>query len=264
MAIQTRFCLLSFALLGSLLSSSQAATVSFSASGTVTNSNGTSSTVSASATFTTMQDVVVVTIMNNITGASRILQGISGVDFGLTTGQTTGSILAQAGLVRTINSDGTWSPGDTGGARPADFGNSGYVGEWALQASGGSTNGLPNSLSLTTLNGDGASMTILGPSTNTAANCCYNAFGAPNSALLNRNPFLVSDGQPVTFTLAVPGVSIGTTLFAGDAQMRFFFGKDRSAYLDGSIDAPESGSFLMIGAGLILLPLWNSRRRRRA
>ena len=62
-------------------------------------------------------------------------------------------------------------------------------------------------------------MTILGPSTNTSADCCYNAFGAPDSDLLSRTPVLASDGQPITFTLSVPGVSIGTTLFTGDASL---------------------------------------------
>lgn len=252
-SISRFLCLCAFAM------SSHAASVTYWVSGTATSTAGSFAPVNASVSFETLTDMVRVTIMNNIVGASKDIQAVAAVNFRLSTGQTSGSIASQSGLVRNIASDGTWTAGS-----PANFSDASYNGHWSLVAGAGVTSGLSNSLDLSTLNGGNPSLTIFGRSTGASANCCYNAYGAPNKAVTKHNPYLATDGQAVIFNLLVPGVTIGTTILPGSSQVRFFFGTDRSAFLDGT-DSPEPGTFVLIGLGLAVAAYARSgqvRRRR--
>lgn len=249
----------------------QAATVTFTASGTVTSTlGGSTGTVNATVTFSTFQDIVQVQIWNNIVGASRDIQAVGAVDFILSTGQTNATLASRSGLVRTIASDGSWTAGDTTsgkkgtGPRPANFSDSSYNGEWGVV--GGLDNALVNSITLTAFTGGNPQLTIFGaPAVGTCgtSTSCYNAYGNPNNAVTGHNPYLASDGQPIIYTLSVPGVTIGTTILPNNAQVRFFFGTDRTAFLNGTpvSDTPEPGSFALMGLGVIGLSLLRGKLR---
>ncbi|MBL8216442.1 MAG: PEP-CTERM sorting domain-containing protein [Bryobacterales bacterium] len=245
-----------------LLPTLHAATVTFSAAGNVMALSGSTATVSATVTISTFQDMVQVEVMNNIVGANRDLKGISAVDFVLSTGQVNATISSQAGLVRTIASNGTWTAGDTAGGRGADFSASQYANEWAVYNGAAQVNGLSGGLSLTTLNGGNPTLTIFGAPN---ANNRYNTPTNPNSAVTGHNPYLATAGQPVTFNLFVAGVTVDTVILPNTGNVRFFFGTDRSAYLDAHIDNPEPASFALMATGLIgiaLLSRWRTARAR--
>jgi len=235
-----------------------AATAYFTAVGTATSGAGSSGPVSVGITFVTLQDEVQITIHNYIVGASKDVQALSSVDFVLSGGQTTGLIMSQTGLVRTISSTGTWAAGDTAGGRPANFSDASYHGAWKVQAGGGLVNPLANSIDLTAFSGSSPSLTIFGASTGTSANCCYNAYGNPNNAVTKHNPYLATDGQDVVFLLSVAGVRANTTI----GNVRAFFGTDRTAYLTGVNSVPEANTCSMVGAGFLALGLRWARRRR--
>lgn len=244
------------------MSSLDAASVTYTASGTVMALSGATATVSASVTISTFQDMVQVQVMNNIVGASRTLQGISGIEFVLSTGQIDATLSTQAGLVRTIASNGTWTAGDTAGGRGADFSASGYANEWTARNAATQTNGLSGGIALSALTGTPTNMLIFGADN---ANNLYNSYGNPGTPVTNRNPYLATDGQSVTFNLLVSGVTVGTTILPGDGHLRFFFGTDRYAYLDAAgISNPEPASFALMATGLIGLALLARLRAVRA
>ena len=226
--------------------------------------------VDARVTFVTSQDQLLVTIRNQIVGASRDLQGIASVDFVLDNHLTAASIANRVGLTRTIlSSTGNYMNGDSTGAN-LNLSDAAYNGLWSLKVSDPNAynattnpngNGLANGISLSMFGGGNQKLTIMG-----AANSSnlYNSYGAPNAAFIkpSHNPYLFTDAQDVVFTLNFglnSGVTSGTNIEGGG--MRFFFGTDRTNFLNGSVSTPEPASELTALSGILFLAVKRMRSR---
>jgi hypothetical protein len=213
-----------------LLPPSQAATVSFTAAGTVFDISGNRAMVDATVTISTFTDMVQVQVFNNIVGPTRDLQAISAVDFVLSNGYTAGTLSSRSGLTRDAGAAGfSISSLDTG---------------WAVLDSASQTSGLANGMSLTTLQGVNSS------------------FSLSNSVAGGTNPYLLPQSGPLTFNILLTGVTVDTTVLPDTGNVRFFFGADRSAWMDAVVVVPEAGSLAMMGVGLVglsLLGRWRSK-----
>lgn len=236
-----------------------ATAITYTVTGTVSAGNV---PVDARVTLVTSQDQLVITIRNQIVGASRDLQGISSVDFVLDNHLTAASIANRSGLTRTmLSTTGNYMNGDSSGAN-LNFSDAAYNGLWSLKVSNANAfdavtnpngNGLTNGISLSMFGGGNQKLTIMG-----AANSSnlYNSYGTPNAAFLKstHNPYLFTDAQDVVFTLsfgANSGVTTSTNIETGG--MRFFFGTDRTNFLNGSVSTPEPASAVIVLAGLLTM-----------
>ena len=206
-----------------------ATTIAFSAVGTAGGQP-----VNAMAVFSTGTDTISVTINNNRSDPTSVVQAISDLLFTVNTGQNTGSITSHWGAERTVHANGTHTVGGT------------VATGWSLSTQG-------QSLYLNVLGTAVApAHLILGPPNGS------NLYSNADSSIAgnaSNNPFLASGA---TFILNVPGVteqsavvfaqfSFGTT---PGVTLNGIGGADGGIGVGDQLPIPEPGS-----AGLMLLSL---------
>lgn len=193
--------------------------------------------VNGTATFTTGNGTVHIEITNNLVNPTSVVQNISGLSFVLSSGQTVGVLSSSSGLERNVAGNRTY----TDGGAPVATG-------WAL------LNNVSGGLKLNVLGTAVApEHTIIGlPS---ASNLYTNANGsiAGNNA---HNPFL---GGTVSFDLAIPGVTVGSTI----TSATFFFGTTDGANSVTLREAPEPVTTSLVGVGLLALGIARRRGNRK-
>jgi hypothetical protein len=212
------------------------------ASGTVTfttpaGSSGSGGPVSATADFDFVNlgitETLTITLTNLLPDPANAGQLLTGLRFMLSSG--TASLTSSSGDEVYIDDNGNPSPGiisvDT---------------YWTLDGSGSSTlqldrHGLP---------GHGAIHALIGPS---GSGGVYHG----NASILNSAHIPYLEG-PATFCLLVSGFVIDTTVAV--TAVRFLFGTEQETQIDVGV-IPEPGTALLIGLGLLLIPL--ARRRGR-
>ena len=184
--------------------------------------------VSARATITTGANQVVVFLENLQADPKSVTQALSGFQFHLTTGQTTGTLASSSGKERVVNGNGSFVDGAT------------VATGWSLGASG-------SDLKLNLLGTPTApNHTIIGPPN--ASNLYANSNPSINNGV--HSPFF---GLNATFTLNVPGVTAASQVT--DAIFQFNTGPGNT--ITGFI--PEPGTISALAAMALL-----SVRRRRA
>ncbi len=185
--------------------------------------------VSAQATFSLSTNQITITLENLQADPQSAANCVSGLEFHVSTGQSSGTLSSSSGTDRTINGDGTWSDGSVVSTG------------WALNTVG-------SDLMLNLL-GTGTAPTheIVGPPNGSSV---YTG----NSSITNgsHNPHI---GLSATFTLNVPGVTASSTI----SSATFQFNTSAGSTTAGQV-VPEPASAGAIGA-LILL-IGRSRRRR--
>jgi hypothetical protein len=185
--------------------------------------------VSATATFTTLDGRLEISLTNTLVNPTAIIQNLSDLGFTLSSGQTTGTLAASSGLERTVNDDGTFTDGgvvDTG---------------WALEASGA-----------------GQRVHVLG----TAIGPAHTIIGEPDAGDLYsnannsiagngpHNPFLAGE---VTFSIDIAGLTTADTV----TQAIFSFGTEEG----NNVVVPEPTSMLLMGGMFAGLGAFGYRRR---
>ena len=207
---------------GLLAVSASANTVTF-----VTPSSAT--TVDASATFVTSADTLTISLVNLKVNPTDVAQLISDLSFGLSSGQTSGTLSSSSGLERTVNSNGAGGFAD--GSTSVDTG-------WSL-----------NGLELVVLGTPiGPAHLIIGPPDASGAYANANGSIAGNNA---HNPFLAG---VVTFTIDIPGLTDNDSVNSAS----FSFGTEAGHNVQGvpvpNEVVPEgSATLLLLGSALSAL-----------
>jgi hypothetical protein len=207
-------------------------TFTFTASGTPSFSGGLP--VSATATFTTGNGTILITLTNTQVNPTSVIQNLSDISFAVSTGQNSGTLTWSSGQELTVYGDATYSTGSTVSTG------------WVL-----TTNG--SQFELTALGTATApTHTIIGPPDSNGYYSNANGSVAGNGP---HNPFLAG---PVTFDLNIPGVTTDSTI----TNVTFSFGTvaDSSATLTA---VPEPSALLLMGSGLLALGGLMRRRLRR-
>ncbi len=203
--------------------------------------------VSAKATFTTLANEIKITLTNLQANPTSVVEGLSRLEFTVSTGQTSGTLLSGLGTERTIAGDGTYS--DAGSTTAAG---------WPLFTAGSQLD-----LDLLGSGGAGPSHVLLGPPNGS------NVYSNANGSIAGNgphNPFL---GGTATFDISVPGV---TTALSTISAVTFSFGTshDSSADNDPGTIVPEPASMslaltgLLSAAGLVAAYRGKGRRGRHA
>ena len=207
-----------------LAQSAFAATITYDTPPGSTTSGG---PVDATATFTTGDGSLDITLTNLLANPSNVAQLLSDLSFTMSNGATSGTIASSSGQEITVNNDGTFTTGST-----VDTG-------WSL-------NGTAIGLQLDVLGTSTApSHLIIGPPDGSNVYSNANASIAGNGP---HNPFL---NGTATFLLDIAGVTSDTTVDSAT----FSFGTTEGADLvpgvprNGSV--PETGSTF----GLLVLAL---------
>jgi hypothetical protein len=186
--------------------------------------------VDAQATFTTSANQVQIVLQNLQANPKSVTQALSGIQFTVASGQTSGTISSSSGIERSIS--GTHA-GDVsnGSAQPT---------QWALSTAGSiftiSVLGTP----------EAPNHTIIGPADATGA------YSNANSSITgsSHNPFL---GESATFTLSVPGMTSASTISASTFQFNTSPGSTLVAN-----NVPEPAAMTLLGSiGLMAI-----RRRK--
>lgn len=185
--------------------------------------------VDAKATFTTSTNQVSVLLENLQADPRSVVQALSGVQFTISTGQSSGTLSSSSGTERTITGTGAYSDGGS-----ASTG-------WSLSTVG-------SSLLLNLLGTPEAPQhTIIGPPNGS------NQYANANNSITNgtHSPFLA---QSATFTLNVSGVASVSSI----NNVIFQFNTGAGNTVTGNI-VPEPASISLLFGGL-LLPLLRRRR----
>ncbi len=195
--------------------------------------------VSAMASFTLTTDTIVLVVQNNQADPSDIAQNISNLFFTIDGGQNVGTDVLDAGIERTVNSDGTFR--DSSVAVPTG---------WSLTTSG-------SGLLLSALNG-GTTHTIIGPP---GSGGTYDAADSTLAGNPSNNPFLGGGPAPgpVDFILFVPGVTADSTI----TSVTFSFGTTPGNNVVGQI-IPEPASLTSLVIGLAILGSLRFRARAKS
>jgi hypothetical protein len=186
--------------------------------------------VDASAIFATSTDTVTITLNNLLANPKTVAQLISDISFGLSSGQTAGTLASSSGTPRFVAGDGTWTPGATGSTG------------WGVDA---------GTLHLTALGFVGPAGLILGPPDVSGVYANANNSIAGNGP---HNPFL---GLSATFVLNVPGVDADTTI--NDVQ--FSFGTTPGNYVPSTPPGVPDGGTTLALLGVALSGLGLLRRK---
>jgi hypothetical protein len=194
-------------------------TFTFSTASGATESGG--NPVNATATVTTNANGTITVVLNNlIVNPTTVAQNISDFSFSLSAGAgSTGTILSSSGATRTVASDGTYTVG-----APVPTG-------W----------GTVSGLHFSALGFSGPSYTILGQPNGSNV---YSAAGGSIAGNGPHNPFLYG---PVTFTIAVTGVTASTQV----SNFVFSFGTVAGNDVPGGGQTPEPASMFLLGTGLL-------------
>jgi hypothetical protein len=177
--------------------------------------------IDALAEFTTSSNTLTINYLNLISNPTSVVQNLSGLEFKISSGQTSGSLTSSAGSLRTVHSDGTYVAGGS------------VASGWKLSLESGM-------LELDILDGKpGPAHTIIGSPN--SSHIYSNAMGsiAGNGP---HNPFLAGT---VDFVLDIPGLSGSSTVTAAE----FAFGTTEEANeVSGvpEVGAPEPASVTLV------------------
>lgn len=213
-----------------LVAGAKANTITFDTpSGATTSGGG----VDASAQFVTGTGTLTITLMNLEANAKDVAQLVSDLSFGLSSGQTSGTLASSMGLERSVDKNGGFTDGsvvDTG---------------WAL-------NGLTLNVLGTPI---GPSHLVIGAPDTGGQYSNANGSIAGNKA---HNSFLAG---PVTFVIDIP------TLTSADSvnSATFSFGTDKNPEtvtgIPNLVNVPDGGTTIML-LGLALSGIGLVRRQR--
>jgi hypothetical protein len=178
--------------------------------------------VAASASFTTGSGTLQISLTDLLVNPTDIAQTISDLEFTLSGGQTTGTLVSSSGTEITVNTNGTATPG---GTVPTGWGLNNNVGG-GLQLD---VLGFPI----------GPAHLIIGPP---GAGGVYTAANGSIAGNRPHNPFL---NQTAMFSLNIPGVTTDSTV----SSATFSFGTTPGA---NNVPAPDGGSTAaLLGVALI-------------
>lgn len=221
------------------VSSSQATVVNFTTPDGASVSDG---PVSVSALFTTGPGTITIDLTNLTPGIKSAGQGLNGVSFTLSTGQTFGTLTSSSAIERTISKGGSF----TDLALPVDTG-------WSVFST-------DTGLNLTIMNVKPtwpAHMLIGPPSVG-------NVYSSANGSIAGNgphNPFLAGTAE---FVLSVPGVTSVTDI----TSATFSFGTSAGSQLQAIVSSgettqvvPEPAVAALLGIGLTGLAVRRYRRR---
>jgi hypothetical protein len=155
--------------------------------GTPPGSNAGGSPVNAMAMVTTSANQITILLKNLQSNPTSVVQSVSGLQFTLSTGQTSGTLVSSSGIERTVADLGVYSDGAAAATG------------WALVTVG-------SSLKLDALAGaNSPKHTIVGPPDS------GNLYSSGNGSVTgdSHNPFM---GESASFTIAVPGVTAASTI----------------------------------------------------
>jgi hypothetical protein len=192
--------------------------------------------VNASVTFVTSNNTLMITLTDALTNPTDVTEAISGLDFVLSNGLTSGSLTSSSGQEITINGDKSFSPGPT------------------VSTGWGLINNVGGGLELQDLGFAGPSHLIVG------APGAGGTYSNANGSLTNssHNPFL---NQSATYQITISGVDSSTTI----TSVKFGFGTTLNAnVVTGTTVAPEPSAMILFACGLIALGTFHFKRRRRA
>jgi hypothetical protein len=201
--------------------SASANTITYTTPSGATESGG--NPVSASATFITGPGTVTITLANLLANPTTVAQLISDISFGLSSGQTAGTLASSSGTQRFVAADGTWTTGSTGSTG------------WGVDA---------GTLHLTALGFVGPAGLILGPPNGSSVYSAANNSIAGNGP---HNPFLALNA---TFTLNVTGVTEGSTVTGATFSFGTTVGNNVTVGRPPN-EVPDGGAtVLLLGAAL--------------
>jgi hypothetical protein len=230
-ACARRFCAVAVVLsAGVVLLPSDGARAAFIAFETPASSQTGGQPVDAQVSFTTSANTVQIVLQNDQADPKSATQCLSGLQFHLSAGQTSGTLTSSSGIDRTIMGNGSYSDG----ANPVSSG-------WLLQTVG-------SDLKLNDLGSDSPLHAIVGPPNGS------NAYANGNPSIKNgpHNPHLAPSAS---FTLNVPGVTAASTV----SSVVFQFNTSPGNNVAGAAVIPEPASAGVIG----LCSIGACMRRRR-
>jgi len=183
---------------------------------------GTGLPVDASATFTTGTGTVTVTLNNLLANPTSVAQLISDISFGLTSGQTSGTLASSVGTDRTVNGNGSFLDGSTG-TRTG----------WQIDTG----------LHLTALGGGQPTELIIGPPDGSGN------YSAANGSIAGNGPHNPFTGLSATFVINVPGVNVDSSV--NDIVFSFGTTAGDNVPVNPPRGVPDGGTtVLLLGAAL--------------
>jgi hypothetical protein len=214
---------------------------SVSSSGTGNNEE------TATATFTTGQNSVTITLQNLIVNQRDVGQNVSDLFFKLSTEQSSGSISSSSAIARTVAGNGSFSDGGS------------VATAWSLGFVSGT--GISTGFHLDDLNG----MPITPAHTLLGQPGPGNVYGNANNSITGNvphNPFLAGTA---TFVLTIAGVTADSTI----SQATFSFGTTSGDDHAGTIvppvnPVPEPTSLVLALTAMVPLGIVGLRARRSA
>lgn len=194
--------------------------------------------VDATATFSISAGVVHITLTNLLANPTGDIQTINGIQFVLSSGQTTGTLTSSSAIHRTIASNGTFT----------DQGSSSTT--WNLNSS--VNDGAGAGIELTSIGNSGGAPTLIGLADS------GNIYSAANGSIAgskSHNPFLAGTA---TFDVNLSGLSASATI----NSVNFEFGTASGTNV-AAVPAvvPEPSTIVMTALGLGTLGLIRLRQK---